>query len=186
MRKATFIVISFALLASACVAGGENVISAGPASPTVTTLPPVNGTTIPSDTTDSTVAQDTTTTTTIPARPVGVVTPETVYEPWGSVIGLTMFRGNPTRTFFGSGPVPKTAPEQLWRYPEHAMTGSSPVGREPKVWSGTGWTGQPVIWERPDGKTELIFGAYDKRIHFVDADTGTDLRPLTDLLEENQ
>jgi outer membrane protein assembly factor BamB len=61
------------------------------------------------------------------------------------------------------------------------MQGSSPVGREQKVWSGTGWTGQPVAYERPDGKTELIFGAYDKKIHFVDADTGKDLREPFDM-----
>lgn len=122
-----------------------------------------------------------TTTTTVPERPLGVVTPETVFEPWGSVVGLTMFRGNPTRTFFGTGPVPRTTPRVLWRYPEHAMTGSSPVGSQPKTWSGTGWTGQPVVYERADGKTELIFGAYDKKIHFVDADTGTDLRAPYDM-----
>jgi outer membrane protein assembly factor BamB len=40
-----------------------------------------------------------------------------------------------------------------------------------------GWTGQPVVWERPDGVTELIFGAYDSAVHFVDANTGADLRP---------
>ncbi len=189
MRRATFIVVSFALLASACVAGGENVISAGPEAPTVTTLPPVGDspdagdpqdTQDPQDPTDSTIPQESTTTT-VAARPTGVVTPDTVFEPWGSVVGLTMFRGNPTRTYFGSGPVPATPPTQLWRYPEHAMTGSSPVGREQKVWSGTGWTGQPVVYERADGKTELIFGAYDKKIHFVDAETGTDLRPPFDM-----
>ena len=36
-----------------------------------------------------------------------------------------------------------------------------------------GWTGQPAVWERPDGKTELIFGAYDRALHFVDAETGS-------------
>jgi hypothetical protein len=41
------------------------------------------------------------------------------------------------------------------------------------TWCGNGWTGQPVIWERPDGTTEMIFGAYDRKLHFVDADTGT-------------
>jgi outer membrane protein assembly factor BamB len=33
------------------------------------------------------------------------------------------------------------------------------------------------LWERPDGVTELIFGAYDSAVHFVDAATGEDLRP---------
>jgi outer membrane protein assembly factor BamB len=34
-----------------------------------------------------------------------------------------------------------------------------------------------VVWERPDGKTEVIFGAYDKAVHFLDAATGAELRP---------
>ncbi|MCL1593180.1 MAG: PQQ-binding-like beta-propeller repeat protein [Actinomycetia bacterium] len=186
MRKAVLLSVSLALLASACVAGNDNLISAGPGGSSVTTLPPIAPTpssTKPTGVTDSSIVDSSTTssTTTVPPRPAGVVTAESVYKPWGSVNGLTMFRGNPTRTFFGSGPVPKTAPSQLWRYPEHAMTGSSPVGREPKTWSGTGWTGQPVVYEREDGKTEMIFGAYDKKIHFVDADTGTDLRPSFDM-----
>lgn len=87
-----------------------------------------------------------------------------------------MFRGNPTRTYFGSAAV-NVEPSVQWRYPESAMCSTSSVGGESKVWCGTGWTGQPVVWERPDGKTEVIFGAYDRSVHFVDADTGTDLRP---------
>ncbi len=183
MRKAALIVVSFALLASACVAGGDNVISAGPDVPSVTTLPPVATTTPSSDTGSSvpTSSSTSTTTTTTPLRPEGIVTADTVFEPWGSVNGLTMFRGNPTRTFFGTGPVSATEPKQLWRYPEHAMSGASPVGRESKTWSGTGWTGQPVVYERDDGKTEMIFGAYDKKIHFLDAATGQDLRPPFDM-----
>ncbi|MCH8985377.1 MAG: PQQ-binding-like beta-propeller repeat protein [Acidobacteria bacterium] len=86
-----------------------------------------------------------------------------------------MFRGNPTRTFYGTGPV-ATDPEPLWRYPDNPMCGFSAVGGEDKYWCGTGWTGQPVIWERPDGITELIFGAYDKQVHFVNAADGTPTR----------
>jgi outer membrane protein assembly factor BamB len=104
----------------------------------------------------------------VPATVVG--------QPWGEVTGLTMFRGNPTRTFYGTGPVPAGL-EVLWRFPSEAMCGNSPVGGEPIVWCGTGWTGQPVVWERPDGVTEVIFGAYDKRIHFLDAATGERTRP---------
>ena len=37
--------------------------------------------------------------------------------------------------------------------------------------------GPAAVWERPDGVTELIFGAYDSAVHFVDAATGQDLRP---------
>jgi len=150
---------------------------------TVTTLPDVQtSSTVPDDSSSSTVpsSSSTTTTTTTP-RPDGVVTPATVFQPWGDVVGLTMFRGNPTRTFYGTGPVPTTTPNQLWRYPESPMSGSSPVGNQPKTWSGTGWTGQPLIHEREDGITELIFGAYDKHIHFLNAETGEKLRPSFDM-----
>lgn len=86
-----------------------------------------------------------------------------------------MFRGNLGRSWYGTGPAPE-APELLWRYPDARMCGLSTHRGEPKTWCGTGWTGQPVIWERPDGITELIFGSYDKSVHFVDADTGEPTR----------
>ena len=112
-----------------------------------------------------------TTTTTVPPPVV-----EGVGEAYGEVPGLTMFRGNASRTFYGTGPLPAEAPAQQWAYPESAMCGRSVVGGESRLWCGTGWTGQPVVWERPDGITELIFGAYDKAVHFVDADTGLPTR----------
>jgi outer membrane protein assembly factor BamB len=109
------------------------------------------------------------------------VSAASVNRPWGSVSGITMFRGNPTRTFYGSGPVPATTPTIRWRFPEEPMCGQSPVGSQNKVWCGSGWTGQPVVWDRPDGTTEVIFGAYDKQIHFLDADTGEQTRPDFDM-----
>ena len=129
-----------------------------------------------SSSTSTTSTSTTTTTTTIPVREPNTVPGFTVGQPWGETVGLTMFRGNPTRTFYGEGDL-SLAPSVLWTYPESAMCGSSSVGAETTVWCGTGWTGQPVVWERPDGKTEVIFGAYDKSVHFVDAATGEDLRP---------
>lgn len=178
MRRVAFLLLSLGLLASACVAGGDNVVSPGSTSSTVTSLPEVVTTvpgdpTVPTDPTDETT---TSTTTTLPPRPEGVVTADTVFQQWGVVEGLTMFRGNPTRTFFGTGPVPTTEPDRLWRYPSEPMAGLSPVGSEEKWWYGTGWTGQPLVHETEDGTTELIFGAYDKQIHFLDALTGAQLR----------
>jgi len=43
-------------------------------------------------------------------------------------------------------------------------------------WCGTGWTGEPAVFER-DGRTWLVFGAYDRAVHFVDAATGEDILP---------
>ena len=109
----------------------------------------------------------TTTTTTIPYARFGDA--RTVGQQVGSVDGLTMFRGNPTRTFYGEGPVPDD-PTVLWSYPDSAMCGRSTVEGETDLWCGTGWTGQPVVWTRPDGITEVIIGAYDYAVHFIDAD----------------
>lgn len=94
-----------------------------------------------------------------------------------TISGITMFRGNNTRTLYGTGPIP-TTPIVLWQYPEdHPLCAPSTVAGVTKVWCGNGWTGQPVVWERPDGITEIIFGAYDKKIHFVNAETGKETRP---------
>lgn len=96
-------------------------------------------------------------------------------QPWGSATGLLMFRGNPTRTWYGAGPVP-AAPEVRWRFPEAPMCSLSSVGNETRQWCGSGWTGQPAVWEH-DGVTEVVFGAYDGAVHFVDAQTGRRRRP---------
>jgi hypothetical protein len=119
----------------------------------------------------------TTTSTTLPPRPADVVPEWTVGRSWGEVTGLTMFRGNPTRTWYGAGPAPAN-PRTLWSYPESGgLCGSSSVGGETTTWCGSGWTGQPVVWERTDRVTEVIFGAYDKSVHFLDGDTGEQTRP---------
>jgi len=52
----------------------------------------------------------------------------------------------------------------------------STVGSESSEWCGTGWTGQPAVVER-DGRTWVIFGAYDGAIHFLDAATGRRILP---------
>lgn len=87
--------------------------------------------------------------------------------------GLTCFRGNMSRTYYGQGPVP-TNPKVLWRF--GPMKGSSTNLGETSTWTGTGWTGQPCVFER-DGKTWVVYGAYDYKIHFLDAATGEKLLP---------
>ncbi|MEM7645595.1 MAG: PQQ-binding-like beta-propeller repeat protein [Pseudomonadota bacterium] len=95
-----------------------------------------------------------------------------VYKKYGEMPGMLQFRGNPSHTFYGMGPVP-TDPQQLWRYPERAMSGPSSVGGKTKTWVGTGWTGQPLVWPGNDGQGwEVVFGAYDHDVHFVDWKTG--------------
>jgi hypothetical protein len=96
--------------------------------------------------------------------------------PDAKVTGLLTFRGNPTRSFHGTGPLPTTTPTQLWKYPGSKMCGSSSEYNNVRTWCGTGWTGQPAVFER-DGRTWVVFGAFDYKFHFVDADTGQAIIP---------
>lgn len=105
-----------------------------------------------------------------PSQPGDERVPGSFYGPiQTSFEGLTMFRGNGSRTYYGEGPVPKN-PQILWKF--GPMSGKS----DNRTWTGTGWTGQPCVFER-DGKTWVVFGAYDHKIHFLDAATGKRLLP---------
>ncbi len=99
-----------------------------------------------------------------------------VGQPFGKISGLLMFRGNPTRTWYGTGPLPDTF-SILWKYPKEPMCSTSVAWDKEGMWCGSGWTGQPVVWDRPDGITEVIFGAFDKNVHFLNATTGQETRP---------
>ena len=173
-RRIGWLALAVTIGAGGCtVAAGDSVAPDG----TLTTLAPVATTVSPSSTTSAPPVVSTT----VPIAPTttaapGLVADDSVGAPWGSVDGITMFRGNPTRTFYGSGPVPED-PALLWRFPDSAMCGNSPLSGQDVIWCGTGWTGQPAVWERPDGITEVIFGAYDKAVHFLDAATGRRTRP---------
>ncbi len=90
--------------------------------------------------------------------------------------GLLTFRGSPTRTYYGRGPVPEN-PAVQWRFPESGgLCRSSTVGGVTRGWCGTGWTGQPSLF-RLDGRLWSIFGALDGAVHFLDADSGQPLLP---------
>jgi hypothetical protein len=99
----------------------------------------------------------------VPAQPIN-----------SSFPGLTTFRGNATRTYYGQGPVPSD-PSIQWVFPsggtkmcaQSAETQTGPT----KEWCGTGWTGQPnvVPW---NGSMQVRIGAFDDAYHFLDAGTG--------------
>ena len=112
----------------------------------------------------------TSTTTTAPPAPT---TTTTTTVPRAT--GLLTFRGDATRTFYGTGPMP-AAPAVVWEFPDRRMCSMSTVGLETSEWCGMGWTGQPAVVER-GGRTWVIFGAYDGAVHFVDADTGRRILP---------
>lgn len=98
-----------------------------------------------------------------------------VQPPW-AIDGLLTFRGSPTRSFYGRGPVPDD-PEVQWRFPdEGGLCRQSFVGSDLRTWCGTGWTGQPALF-RLDGRLWTVFGALDGAVHFLDAETGETLLP---------
>ncbi|MEX2275797.1 MAG: PQQ-binding-like beta-propeller repeat protein [Actinomycetota bacterium] len=93
------------------------------------------------------------------------------------VTGLTTFRGNATRTYYGEGPLP-SRPRVLWRYPPSGglCSQSTNLG-ETTTWCGTGWTGQPNVLVNRKGDTEVRIGAYDSAYHFIDGKTGEAVKP---------
>ncbi len=95
--------------------------------------------------------------------------------------GLSTFRGNASRSYYGEGPVPR-APVVQWVFPGGGtrMCGLSAEGldgTDVKEWCGTGWTGQPNVVAMPGAPVEVREGAFDGAYHFVDAATGTPVRP---------
>ena len=129
----------------------------------------------PSSTTSSTTVVETTTTSIDPASFGPWADPAGVFQPPASTTpGLLTFRGNPTRTFHGLGPVPREQPGVLWSAPDAPLCGLNvETGTER---CGTAWTAQPAVFEY-DGRTWLTYGAYDGFVHLVDANTGRALLP---------
>lgn len=106
-----------------------------------------------------------------------LVNPASSGHMWSEEVpGLLTFRGNPTRTYYGRGPVP-ASPKVAWYYPQNGgMCSSSSAKGETKTWCGMGWTGQPAVFER-EGRLWVVFGAYDGAVHFMDGRTGEDILP---------
>ena len=107
-----------------------------------------------------------------------VVDPTSSGLPWsavGAVEGLLTFRGNPTRTYHGRGPVP-TDPEILWS--AEIGCSNSPVGGEAKIWCGTGWTGQPAVFQEPGGTDWWVgIGGYNRNVNFFQTEDGQQAYP---------
>jgi hypothetical protein len=94
--------------------------------------------------------------------------------------GLLTFRGNPSRSFVGEGPVPAD-PTIGWRAPVDGgtwcgLSAEGLDGSEVKEWCGTGWTGQPNVLPGVTG-LEVRIGAFDGAYHFLDAGSGREVRP---------
>ncbi|RJX23307.1 MAG: pyrrolo-quinoline quinone [Ammonifex sp.] len=103
---------------------------------------------------------------------------------YAAVQGVSCFRGNNYRDSAGYG----TAPVSLQKLKKVWVR---PVGRLDS-WTGVGWTGQPAIVKWDEGLIkkmnlypryqnhdfkEVIYGALDGKVHFLDLDTGKPTRP---------
>jgi outer membrane protein assembly factor BamB len=99
---------------------------------------------------------------------------------FGAVDGFLVFRGNPTRTFYGVGPVPRD-PRVAWSAPDERLCSiEGDLDDGGRIWCGIGWTGQVVLTDRGgDGRrdVEVMVGGYDGAVHFFDGATGARTRP---------
>ena len=98
------------------------------------------------------------------------VDPPPPIEARGDGVKVGTFLGDETRRLYGLGP-PPTKLSLIWKTSiGGGMT--SPVGKgKNEPWSGSGWTGQPVI-VRDKGKLFLLWGAFDRKLHKIDLKTG--------------
>jgi hypothetical protein len=114
-----------------------------------------------------------------PSNPDDQEPTQVAYDPQPintSFEGLTTFRGNATRTYYGEGPVPRQ-PSVVWEYPESGGLCSTSVDQHgSRVWCGTGWTGQPNVVEMSNGVTQVRFGAYDRGVHFRNSKNGNEVK----------
>jgi hypothetical protein len=114
--------------------------------------------------------------------PGAAASPEPAVDPAPGPInkafpGLTTFRGNATRDYYGEGPVPDD-PEVRWRYPaDGGLCSESEDANGVETWCGTGWTGQPNVIEHDDDTIEVRIGAFDGHYHFLNGRTGKPMRP---------
>lgn len=119
-------------------------------------------------------------------NPISLLNP---YE-YNKVPGVLTFRGNNFRNApaFGTASVTENTLTQVWEAP----VGSLPSSSWSFSWTGTGWTGQPVLvqWDAqvrelmnivPEKKAkenlvEVIYATMDGKIYFLDLDDGQPTR----------
>lgn len=78
------------------------------------------------------------------------------------------FLGNAQRNFYGRGPVPEKL-DIVWQL--YVGGNKTRVGRKVRHWSGTGWTGQPVL-VRANDRSYVVIGCLDYGLRKIDAETG--------------
>ena len=87
-----------------------------------------------------------------------------------SPTGLYQFRGNNTRSFYGTGPLPEKQPKIIWKFKTDVIERQSKDGTV-RRWQGLGWTGQPAIV--PEKKKRIVYAAsLDGFVYKLDFLTG--------------
>ena len=120
-------------------------------------------------------------------RPVGIIFGED--GSYATANGITTFGGSHWRNSFtyGSQVVNENRLTRTWEVPTGSLT--TP---ENGTWTGTGWTGQPLIiqwsdevrktlgvyeiYKAKEGFTEVIYPAMDGKIYFMELGTGAETR----------
>ncbi len=119
------------------------------------------------------------------SRPIHM--PEGV--PYGKTEGILTFRGDPLRSGAAYGPFRKAGKLKIkWSVP----TGRLAKGYGHGFWTGSGWTGQPLIarWgeqqrqamnlfeqkKQKDGLIEVIYSTMDGNVYFIDLEDGQPTR----------
>src|SRR4030095_16501007 len=76
---------------------------------------------------------------------------------------VSMWLGNPSRNFFGTGPWSNDPLQVVWKFETKAITGR--LHKDP--WGGTSWPGQPSVDQQ-----HVYFGSADGNLYCLDAKSG--------------
>lgn len=104
----------------------------------------------------------------------------------GEGVKIATFLGDATRRFYGRGPAPESL-DVLWRTEiGSGWTSGKEEDDPPRVWAGSGWTGQPALVREGDRLVLLVPG-YDHALHKLDANDGRQLweREYDDILKSS-
>ncbi len=88
--------------------------------------------------------------------------------------GLYQFRGNNSRSFFGTGPLPESEPDIIWSFKTGVIERGQKDGAI-RRWEGLGWTGQPAIVQ-DDEEWVVYAGALDGYVYKLSLTSGELLR----------
>lgn len=102
-----------------------------------------------------------------PNGPLAIKARKGILDAGGMIVHVGSFRGNASRNFYGD-----SAPSSLGEIWKVSLgSGKSFAYGKMYVWTGAGWTGQPLMVEDKTGKY-LIQGAFDYHLRKIKAETG--------------